>query len=167
MSTIPARQRAKATNNPLAGLNLQTSTGRRVRDLYQGIMAKLDLDDIAIRSAVRRAADLQVLSEQQRARMLNDNPTPSSEGIGAPSDTETPCVACQSRQARHEEQESLIRLENMTARSMREIADLLTAIPKPPESHQEFIRKLNNELFDEGDDCDRGETEEEDSAATD
>jgi hypothetical protein len=63
--------RGKAINSPLAGLKLRTATGRRVRDLYYSIMGKLDLDDIAIRAAVRRAADLQVLSEQHRARMLN------------------------------------------------------------------------------------------------
>jgi hypothetical protein len=130
MATIPARQMARATNNPLAGLKLRTATGRRVRDLYCSIMDKLDLDDIAIRLAVRRAADLQVLSEQQRARMLNDD-----DGQPVPSENDgEPCVACQSRQVRFQEHESLIRLENMVARSMREIADLLTAMPKPPES---------------------------------
>jgi hypothetical protein len=143
MATIPARQRARATNSPLFGLKLRTATGRRVRDLYQGLMAKLDLDNTIIRAAVRRAADLQVLSEQHRARMLNGE-------------------SC--------DQETLVRLENMVARSMREVAELLAAMPKPPESHQAFIRRISNaqnpELFDEHDDCDRSETEEEDSAAT-
>jgi hypothetical protein len=133
MATIQARQRARATNSPLAGLKLRTATGRRVRDLYQGLMAKLDLDDIAIRAAVRRAADLQVLSEQHRARMLNGEA---------------------------HDQETLVRLENMVSRSMREVAELLTAIPKPPESHQAFIRRISNaKHIDEGDDCDRSETE--------
>ena len=130
---------ARATNFPLAGLNLPSATGRRVRDLYHGLMAKLDLDDVVIRAAVRRAVELQVLSEQQRARMLNDNDgqpdqASSLEDDVAPKEKDGgSCVACQTRQARYQEQESLIRLENMVARSMREIAELIAAIPKAPE----------------------------------
>jgi hypothetical protein len=179
MTANHTRQLARATNNPLAGLNLSSASGRRIRDLYLGLMAKLDLDDVVIRAAVRRAVELQVLSEQQRARMFSDHDAQKEvlaqveakpDAGQPPSGNETPCLACQARQTRYQEHESLIRLENMVARGMREIAELIAAVPKPPESHQELIRRLHSEQTAEHhiaeEDRDEGEAEE-DSAATD
>jgi hypothetical protein len=109
---------SRLTNDPLAGLKLRTVAGRRVRDLYNGIMAKIDIDDAVVRGAVRRAAELQVLAEQLRAKMLNSESS---------------------------DQESLVRLENMVARALREVAELIAAIPKRPETHFDFIRRIHRE----------------------
>lgn len=81
--TIPARpvpasrvraklNRSRTTNDPLAvRASGNTRTGRRIRDLYRAMMAKIgSTDDVIIQADVLAAAELKVAAEDARSRLL-------------------------------------------------------------------------------------------------
>lgn len=71
----PSKHRARATNHlyRLEGVHAQSELGRRYEDLARGYVAALGgeagLTD-AQRAAIKRAAELTVLAEQERAKAL-------------------------------------------------------------------------------------------------
>jgi hypothetical protein len=76
LATLPASNRARATNDPsyVPGLNRCLPTARRVRDLILAYLAKLggpEAVDHATMAAVKRAAELAATCEMQRARALS------------------------------------------------------------------------------------------------
>jgi len=67
------RLRARRTNNPLAGFDLNTAGGRRVADLTRAYLSALgNPTDIERQAAVIQAAELQVLAEEARTAALKD-----------------------------------------------------------------------------------------------
>jgi hypothetical protein len=68
---LPSRQRAKRTNDPFAGIDLNTARGRRVADLVRAFLLALENPaGIEQQAAVIAAAELQVLAEEARAIAL-------------------------------------------------------------------------------------------------
>jgi hypothetical protein len=71
VTRLPRAQRARRTNDPLAGANLNTATGRRVADLTRSFLAALgDPDDIALQAQAVAAAEMVVIAEAARAAAL-------------------------------------------------------------------------------------------------
>lgn len=66
----PLKVRSALTNKPLRGrVNGNTSAGRRVRDLYRGLMAAIgNPGDTIMQAKVLHAAELAVAVEAQRLR---------------------------------------------------------------------------------------------------
>jgi hypothetical protein len=70
---LPNRQRAKRTNDPFAGLDMNTARGRRTADLVQAYLGALgNPDGIERQAAAIAAAELQVLAEEARAAALKE-----------------------------------------------------------------------------------------------
>ncbi len=70
---LPSRQRAKRTNDPLANINTNTASGRRVADLVRAFLRALDNPSgIEQQAAVIAAAELQVLAEEARTAALKE-----------------------------------------------------------------------------------------------
>jgi hypothetical protein len=70
---LPSRQRARRTNDPLAGLDLNTARGRRCGDFVRAYLQMLgNPADIERQAAVIAAAELQVLAEEARTTALRD-----------------------------------------------------------------------------------------------
>ena len=70
---LPSRQRARRTNDPLAGLDLNTARGRRIADLVRAYLQMLgNPADIERQAAVIAAAELQVLAEEARTGALKE-----------------------------------------------------------------------------------------------
>jgi hypothetical protein len=73
---LPKRQRARRTNDPLAGLDMNTARGRRTADLVRAYLAALgDPGSIERQAAAIAAAELQVLAEEARAAALKEGAT--------------------------------------------------------------------------------------------
>jgi hypothetical protein len=73
---LPKRQRARRTNDPLAGLDMNTARGRRTADLVRAYLAALgNPDGIECQAAAIAAAELQVLAEEARATALKEGAT--------------------------------------------------------------------------------------------
>jgi hypothetical protein len=104
---------SKRLRDPLVGINRRTAKGREIRDLYRSRMAAIEREpDATLQAAVRRAVELQLLTEQFRAGML----------AGGKFDAE-----------------QMVRVENMLSRAERHVAELIAKMPKPPEwwEHQD------------------------------
>jgi hypothetical protein len=72
----PRGQRAKRTNNALAGVNMNTARGRRVADLVRSYLKALgNPDDVGRQAEIITAAELQVLAEEGRAAALQSPKT--------------------------------------------------------------------------------------------
>ncbi len=70
---LPSRQRARRTNDPLSGIDLNTARGRRIADLVRAYLAALgNPTEIERQAAVIAAAELQVLAEEARASALKE-----------------------------------------------------------------------------------------------
>ena len=68
---LPSRQRAKRTNNVLAGIDTNTARGRRIADLVRAYLQALgNPAEIERQAAVIAAAELQVLAEEARTVAL-------------------------------------------------------------------------------------------------
>jgi hypothetical protein len=108
--------RSRTSNRPLAArANGNSKQGRRIRDLYRGLLDKIggDPSDVIGRADVLRAVELRVVCEDLRAKML------AGETI---------------------DPDQLIRLESLTARAERRLAKF--AVPaKPVTSLAEHIAK--------------------------
>jgi hypothetical protein len=73
---LPKRQRAKRTNDPFAGLDMNTARGRRTADLVWAYLTALgNPDSIERQAAAIAAAELQVLAEEARAAALKEGAT--------------------------------------------------------------------------------------------
>lgn len=71
---LPSRQRAKRTNNVLAGIDTNTARGRRIADLVRAYLQALgNPAEIERQAAVIAAAELQVLAEAARAAALKQS----------------------------------------------------------------------------------------------
>jgi hypothetical protein len=69
---LPKKLRAIRTNDPLADLDLNSSTGRRVRDLYLSYLEAMPGPvTIDLQAAIMAAAEATVIAEQARRRVLN------------------------------------------------------------------------------------------------
>lgn len=79
--THPASTRAKVTNKPLSRANGNTSSGRRVRDLFRAYLAAVGnpASDV-IKAQVLAAAELVTAAENARTQLLAD-PTMDIEQI--------------------------------------------------------------------------------------
>ena len=70
---MPKRQRARRTNDPFAGLDMNTARGRRTADLVRAYLAASgNPDGIERQAAAIAAAELQVLAEEVRATALKE-----------------------------------------------------------------------------------------------
>jgi len=68
---LPKQQRARRTNDPLAGIETNTARGRRIADLVRAYLRAVGNPvDIERQAAVIAAAELQVLAEEARAAAL-------------------------------------------------------------------------------------------------
>ncbi len=68
---LSKRQRARRTNDPFAGLDMNMARGRRAADLVRAYLAALgNPTDIERQAAVIAAAELQVLAEEARSVAL-------------------------------------------------------------------------------------------------
>jgi hypothetical protein len=100
--------RSKRTNDPLSEIKGHTAQGRRLADLVRAHLQKLgDPSDVQLQAAVIAAAELQVLCEKVRSEVLAMTP-PNVDML-----------------------DQLIRLESLTARSLRRLG--LDKPPKPNE----------------------------------
>jgi hypothetical protein len=85
-------------SNPLRGrVNGRTPRGRRFRALYRSFMTKLPDDDANAQATALRAAELTIIAEDLRARIVAGKVAPDAE---------------------------LVRIENLAARARREVARL-------------------------------------------
>ncbi len=114
----PRNLRARTTNDLLAieGIDRRSAGGRRYQDLIDSFVEALNGDGAlteAQRVAVRRAAELTVIAEQQRARALRGEPVDPL---------------------------ALVRLEGMTARAVRALGIGLPSQRTP--SIDEHLRAL-------------------------
>ena len=119
-----AANRARRSNNPLAGLNLRTANGRLVRDLYRERMAAFDDDaeaDATITLAVRRVVELQVIANGLRADLLAA-PTYKKADVG-----------------------ELVRVENLVRRAEAELAKLVAEMTKEEFWYERAQRERNNQ----------------------
>jgi hypothetical protein len=70
---VPNSQRARRTNDPLSGMNMNTARGRRCADLVRAYLKSLgDPYDAGRQAAVIQAAELQVIAEETRAVALRE-----------------------------------------------------------------------------------------------
>jgi hypothetical protein len=70
---LPSKQRARRTNDPLAGIDTNTAAGRRTADLVRAYLAALGNPvEVERQAAVIAAAELMVLAEHLRAAALRD-----------------------------------------------------------------------------------------------
>jgi hypothetical protein len=71
VTRLPRAPRARRTNDPLAGANLNTATGRRIADLVRAYLLALgNPSEIERQAEVIAAAELQVLAEEARTLAL-------------------------------------------------------------------------------------------------
>jgi hypothetical protein len=105
--SVPGRQRARKTNNPLAGTSRNTAQGRRIGDLFLSYCEVLgNPSDPPTQAAVLAAAELTYAAEAARARLLSD-------------DSEFGDIAL------------LVRLENLAARALKRLGIKPGAVAKP------------------------------------
>ena len=113
---VPSSQRARRTNDPLAGVNLNTAIGRRVADLVRGYLDALgNPQDVGRQAEIIAAAELQVLAEEARTTALRD-----------------PLAA---------DLDNLVRVQSVADRALRRLGIKPGAPPKPP-SLKEYIASL-------------------------
>jgi hypothetical protein len=94
------RRKGDARLHPLHGrVNGNTPRGRRVRALYASFMTKLPDDDANAQATALRAAELSIIAEDVRAKVLACEPDGKLAG-------------------------ELVRVENLAARARREVARL-------------------------------------------
>ena len=83
--TAPRRTsngRAATTNRPQARIDGNSATGRRIRDLYAALMARLgDPEDIVVQSDILALAELKTVAEAARLRLLEGTDKRSDECV--------------------------------------------------------------------------------------
>jgi hypothetical protein len=113
---LPKRQRARRTNDPLAGLDMNTARGRRTADLVRAYLAALgNPDNIERQAAAIAAAELQVLAEEARASALRE---------GASADLDR-----------------VARMQGAADRALRRLGIKAAGVPKPPTLAEHLARR--------------------------
>jgi hypothetical protein len=116
---LSKRQRARRTNDPFAGLDMNTARGRRTADLVRAYLVALgNPEDIERQAAAIAAAELQVLAEEARAAALKDGASADLDGV--------------------------VRVQGAADRALRRLGIKAAAAPAPP-SLRDHLRQRAEE----------------------
>jgi hypothetical protein len=113
---LARNQRSRRTNNPLYGLNLKTSRGRRIADLVRAYLKAVGNPvDVGRQTQVIAAAELQALAEDARAAALRE-----------------PAIA---------DLEQLVRLQGLADRALRRLGIKAETARQQPSLQEHLARR--------------------------
>jgi hypothetical protein len=129
----PDGYRAALTRSPAARLDGRSPTGKRIRDLYESLMARLNQPaDVMVQADILALVELKAMSETARLRIL---------------------------EGKDQNTNGLVRLENLVRRAEARVGlEIGAATKREPETLEEYLARTS--ITDDGEIDDLADNEE-------